>query len=709
VRKDIALILLILAILALIVVPLGPTMLDVLLSINLTFAVLLLIVAVYLKHPADFPTFPTVILLGTAFRLALSISTTRQILSEADAGDIIKTFGTFVIGGNIAIGLIVFLIITVFQFLVVTKGAERVAEVSARFALDAMPGKQMSIDADLRAEVIDKTQAGERREALARESQFFGAMDGAMKFVKGDAIAGLIIIFINLVGGISVGMLVLGFDFSTAMSTYTLLTLGDGLVAQLPALLMALCAGIVTTRVEGTKNDDLGSDIWRDLVSDPRVPAAAAGIVILIGLIPGFPFINFAIGAAILLLVSFSIRKVLAVQRDQDAADAAAAAAAPMSEQAQIADDMADPMGAAAWTLNDGPRSDRVILRIGGALAASTDLAAIDAQVGAFLDRYDQTRGLCFHPPRIEVIDNSERFARSFEVLLDEVPIITETVPADSYLLRCDDSMLEALGCHYDDAAPVRWHEFGGFWLPDSTRDKARETHSEPVPLETLIATITFRIVETNVGVLFSDEQFNRFLAHLADASPAKRAQLDEQSERTVFFQTLRYLAEDGVPLRPVPLIVDTYLTWIHSHGNVGALELSEFMRGSLKRQICHAMSGARDVIGVVLLDPEIENETRHALAQAGQLDSAASSDGLPLNAELSDALLAQFKSLLRALSPNDPVPVVIASSSIRRRLRNYLSANRVSLPVLAPHELSPEINIHPVARMVMPSPDAAY
>jgi len=616
VRKDIALILLILAILALIVVPLGPTMLDVLLSINLTFAVLLLIVAVYLKHPADFPTFPTVILLGTAFRLALSISTTRQILSEADAGDIIKTFGTFVIGGNIAIGLIVFLIITVFQFLVVTKGAERVAEVSARFALDAMPGKQMS---------------------------------------------------------------------------------------------MALCAGIVTTRVEGTKNDDLGSDIWRDLVSDPRVPAAAAGIVILIGLIPGFPFINFAIGAAILLLVSFSIRKVLAVQRDQDAADAAAAAAAPMSEQAQIADDMADPMGAAAWTLNDGPRSDRVILRIGGALAASTDLAAIDAQVGAFLDRYDQTRGLCFHPPRIEVIDNSERFARSFEVLLDEVPIITETVPADSYLLRCDDSMLEALGCHYDDAAPVRWHEFGGFWLPDSTRDKARETHSEPVPLETLIATITFRIVETNVGVLFSDEQFNRFLAHLADASPAKRAQLDEQSERTVFFQTLRYLAEDGVPLRPVPLIVDTYLTWIHSHGNVGALELSEFMRGSLKRQICHAMSGARDVIGVVLLDPEIENETRHALAQAGQLDSAASSDGLPLNAELSDALLAQFKSLLRALSPNDPVPVVIASSSIRRRLRNYLSANRVSLPVLAPHELSPEINIHPVARMVMPSPDAAY
>lgn len=707
-RKDIALILLILAILALIVVPLGPFMLDALLSINLTLSVLLLIVAVYLRHPADFPTFPTVILLGTAFRLALSIATTRQILSEADAGDIIKTFGTFVISGNIAIGLIVFLIITVFQFLVITKGAERVAEVSARFALDAMPGKQMSIDADLRAEAITKEEAQEKREALARESQFFGAMDGAMKFVKGDAIAGLIIIFINLIGGISVGMIALGFTFEDAVATYTLLTLGDGLVAQLPALLMALCAGIVTTRVNGSDNVDLGTDIWRDLVKDPRVPAAAAGIVILIGLIPGFPFINFAIGAAVLLIVSFSIRKVL-LQTAQDefaAQEAAKAAAQPIEdiEPTNTATDAAP----APWVMNEGRRSDRITLRIGAALAQELDLAELDTLMKSFLARYDQTRGLLFSPPHFEIVETIPSFARSFEVVLDEVPLIKEDVPESSFLLHADMSLIEAMGLTQQDVEAVRWHEFGGYWLPNTALESAEKMQSPATPVGSYMATIAFRIYETNVGTLFSDTQFERFLAQAAKSNAQQKAQLNGQSERTVFFQTLRYLAEDGVPLRPVPLIVDTFLLWVQTHGNVGALELSEYMRGSLKRQICHAMAGSQQAIGVVLLDPTIEEEARNAVAVTGQRENAASSDGLPLTVEVSEAILSQFKNLLRGMSPDDPTPVVIASSQIRRRMRNFLSANRVSLPVLAPHELSPEINVHPIARMVLPAPETS-
>lgn len=700
-RKDIALILLILAILALIVVPLGPNMLDALLSINLTLSVLLLIVAVYLRHPADFPTFPTVILLGTAFRLALSISTTRQILSEADAGQIIKTFGTFVISGNIAIGLIVFLIITVFQFLVVTKGAERVAEVSARFALDALPGKQMSIDADLRAEAIDKQTATERREALARESQFFGAMDGAMKFVKGDAIAGLIIIFINLVGGISVGMMVLGFTFDQAVATYTLLTLGDGLVAQLPALLMALCAGIVTTRVDSSNNIDLGTDIWRDLVHDPRVPAAAAGIVVLIGLIPGFPFLNFAIGAGILLLVSYSIRKVLQVTAQEEADEKARLLAEQEEEEPETV-----VIETPGWTLNEGPRSRRVTLRLGADLVPELDMRKLDETIKAFLQRYDQSRGLSFAPPRIEVTANSGRFGRTFEVVLDEVPLVSDTVPEDSFLLRGDEGMLSALKCDPDEAAPVRWREFNGYWMPNSTRAAAMDISSDPVPIEEHIAKIAFRIYETNVGVLFAEDQFNRFMEQAAKASPHQQAQLDNQSERVVFFQTLRYLAEDGVPLRPAALIVDTFLTWIQTHGNVGALELSEYMRGSLNRQICHAMTGSRDAMGVILLDPAVEEEARNAVAMTAHRENAASTDGLPLTVEVSEALLNQFKKLMQSLTPEDPAPVVIASSVIRRRLRNYLSANRLSLPVLAPHELSPEVNVHPIARLVLPAPE---
>lgn len=696
-RKDIALILLILAILALIIVPLGPAVLDVLLSVNLTLAVLLLIVAVYLKHPADFATFPTVILLGTAFRLALSIATTRQILSQADAGQIIETFGSFVIAGNIAIGLIVFLIITVFQFLVVTKGAERVAEVSARFALDALPGKQMSIDADLRAENIDKDTATEKRSRLERESQFFGSMDGAMKFVKGDAIAGLIIIFINLIGGISVGMLVHGMSFNLAIETYTLLTLGDGLVAQLPALLMALCAGIVTTRIDGEENIDLGTDIWRDLVTDPRVPAAASGIVLLIGMIPGFPLLNFAVAAAVLLIVSFSMRQMLLTETAEAApatGDGAMAAAGADARQ----------MGAPATaTQPEIAESKRLRIKIGAELAQDLDIDAAKQVLHRLFAAYDKQRGLSLPPPPVQIVSDEPHLDRGFAIELDEVPLVVEIVPEDAVLFLADHTALAAMGCDDQEIIPTRWHEFRGHWVPRDYTDDARQFQFEPIAVEQYLAQVAFRIAESNIGTLFSYDQFEAFLNALSANNPKQRQELDQRSETNVFFSTLRYLAEDGVPLRPAGLIVDAFLNWVQAEGNIGALALSERMRGSLKRQICHALSDGRGTMGVVILDPVVEAAAREAIAAGAHQDSAASTDGLPLSVEMSEAVLSQFHQLCAQLSTDGPLPAVIAPSKIRRRLRNYLSANRVSLPVLAPHELSPEIQVHPVARINAP------
>lgn len=526
-----------------------------------------------------------------------------------------------------------------------------------------------------------------------------------MKFVKGDAIAGLIIIFINLIGGISVGMLILNMDFSTAMHTFTLLTLGDGLVAQLPALLMALCAGIVTTRVDSQENIDLGTDIWRDLVHDPRVPAAAAGIVILIGLIPGFPFLNFAVGAAVLLIVSFSIRRVLlaeaALEESEEVRD-------QVVEQ-EIADQTQEIAAPVEPEFNAGPRSTRVIIRIGADLAAKTDVTSLDRTLQAFLSQYAYSRGIDIDLPYIDIKSDNPDLIHAYEVVLDEAPIITEWVPRDTFMLRCDEGILSSLDCDIGEITYARWHEFQGFWVPEKARKSALDIQLVPEDMALHLASVAFRIIETNVGVLFGNAQLDRFLGHLAEENPALRRQLDDQVDRTVFFQTLRYLAEDGVPLRPVSLIADTFLTWIQTHGNVGALDLSEYMRGSLKRQICHALSGARDVMGVVLLDPAIEAEARNAVAMHENSGTAASTDGLPLSVEVSETLLNQFKALMRNLTPGDPSPVVIASSAIRRRLRNYLSANRVSLPVLAPHELSPEINVHPIARMVLPSAEAAY
>ncbi|MEP5376020.1 MAG: flagellar biosynthesis protein FlhA, partial [Hyphomicrobiales bacterium] len=292
-RKDLILVSLLVAILALMIVPISQRIIDILLSLNLSLAVVLLMMAVYLKHSSDFSTFPSVILISTAFRLALSIGTTRMILSEADGGQIIGVFGDFVVGGNVAIGLVIFLIVTVVQFLVVTKGAERVAEVGARFALDALPGKQMSIDADVRAGIVNAEEGEKMRRRLDKDSQFFGAMDGAMKFVKGDAIAGLIIIAINLIGGIAVGVVSHGMTFGGAVSIYSLLTIGDGLVAQIPALLMSMCAGVIVTRVASPDNVDLGTDIAGELLADFRVTSIAAIIVGMIGFIPGFPMFTF--------------------------------------------------------------------------------------------------------------------------------------------------------------------------------------------------------------------------------------------------------------------------------------------------------------------------------------------------------------------------------------------------------------------------------
>jgi type III secretion protein V len=288
-RGDLAIATLVLVAIVMMIVPLPTPVVDVLITANIAASVLILLVAFYIAEPVELSSLPSVILIATLFRLAITITTARLILLQADAGEIINAFGSFVIGGNIAVGLVIFVIITVAQFVVITKGAERVAEVAARFSLDALPGKQMSIDSDLRGGDIDQAEARRQRRRLGQESHLYGAMDGAMKFVRGDAIAGLVIILVNLIGGLAIGSMQHGLSLSAAAETYSLLTVGDGLVAQIPALLVSVAAGTVVTRVASTDRLDLGTEISRQLLNDPR--ALFLGAVIMLGLafIPGFP------------------------------------------------------------------------------------------------------------------------------------------------------------------------------------------------------------------------------------------------------------------------------------------------------------------------------------------------------------------------------------------------------------------------------------
>src|SRR3954452_4741179 len=318
--SDMALAGLVVAIVGMMIVPLPTPLLDLLISVNIATGVVLLLVAIYVSDALKIATFPTLLLLTTLFRLALEVSATRLILLRADAGEVIRAFGNFVVAGNLVVGAVVFLILTMIQFIVISKGSERVAEVAARFTLDAMPGKQMSIDAELRAGHIDHNEARRRRSALARESQLFGSMDGAMKFVKGDAIAGIVVLAVNIVGGLVIGVLQRGLDVATAAKTYTVLTIGEGLVSQIPALVISTAAGIIVTRVASEEEGGhLGRDIGLQVMAQPKAIAIAAGLLLLLAVVPGLPGVPFVTLGIVLGLIAWRLLRTPAAAAAESA------------------------------------------------------------------------------------------------------------------------------------------------------------------------------------------------------------------------------------------------------------------------------------------------------------------------------------------------------------------------------------------------------
>ncbi|MEJ6402708.1 flagellar biosynthesis protein FlhA [Yoonia sp. 2307UL14-13] len=671
-RKDIALVAVIVASLTLMVVPLNSTIIDILLAVNISLAVLLLMVAVYLKHPSDFSTFPSVILIGTAFRLSLSIGTTRLILSEAEAGDIIETFGEFVVSGSIAIGLVIFLIITVVQFIVVTKGAERVAEVGARFALDALPGKQMSIDAEARAGNITAEEAAERRARLDRESRFFGAMDGAMKFVKGDAIAGIIIICINLIGGVAVGMSAHGYGFGEAIGIFSLLTIGDGLVAQIPALLMSLCAGIIVTRAEGQKGKDLGSDISAEIIADPRVPAIGAPIVLGVGLIPGFPTITFAAMAVGMLLISAAIRRALRAQEKSE--DAEAQAELDQQAAASEADNLA--LGF----------DDRIRLVIATDLADHLDLSKISQRLATHLTMLHAARGVRFLCPVIEAKRLSD--PQGFQIEIDEVPVARETVPQDHVLLT---------GRVEENDDHPKWPLIDGIWIPRDQAEVISDSKQIECDLEVGISDLTFRIYEQNLGNLFSHGIFAGLMEEAREVEPVQMQKIDEELDDGSFYKMLRYLVEDGVPLRPLSLVVSSIRYWLTTLDDHQPVILAECLRGSMKRQLCHRIAGEDGVLGLALVEPGLEGKLRQGLHDQSNATLDLANCGLALDPETNDLFLSHVRRLMKTKGQQGRQIALVVSSDLRRRVRNQLASHNLHLPVLAAQEISSEIPSFPI------------
>jgi len=428
-RSDVVLAIFLAMIVIMMILPMPTVAVDILVAINISIAIVLMMIGVYLSSPVKFSSFPTVLLFTTLFRLALSITTTRLILLQADAGNIITTFGDFVVGGNIVVGIVVFLIITLVQFIVITKGSERVAEVAARFSLDGMPGKQMSIDGDLRAGTIDTEQASQKRKLLEKESQLYGSMDGAMKFVKGDAIAGIFIILINIIGGISVGTLQQDMDLNDALRIYTILTIGDGLVAQIPALFIAITSGIMVTRVDSGKSKNLGQDIGDQVFAQPKALLIGAAIVFGFALVPGFPTITFIF---IALLLGFIGCVLLACSRHTKQQSGESFQQARMSE----AEDEEALLNSDSRQIIAAPLAIEFSMK----LSETIKDTHLNKDINVLKKSFEKSLGVPF--PDIVIRYIPEERADHYRILLNEIPVIEDGFKNNESLIVAIDDVL---------------------------------------------------------------------------------------------------------------------------------------------------------------------------------------------------------------------------------------------------------------------------
>lgn len=674
-RGDLVIAILMLVAVIMLLIPLPTFLVDILITANISISVLVLLVCFYISHPLEFSSLPSVILITTLFRLAITITTTRLILLQADAGAIIATFGMFVVGGSIAVGLIIFLIITVAQFIVVAKGSERVAEVAARFTLDALPGKQMSIDAELRSGDIDQAEARRLRHQLGRESQLFGAMDGAMKFVKGDVIAGIVIILVNLVGGLAVGILQHGMSFSEAASIYTLLTVGDGLVAQIPALLVAIASGTMVTRVAGADGQgDLGGQITGQLTSEPRALALAAAVLIGLSLVPGFPTLVFlALGSA------FGAGAYAIHQRKgATAIDGSTTTAA--SEQHSA------PRPLSLGSIDASKATSRIEVRLGVELGTAIPEPEFAQMAGRI--RGELYADLGVNVPAIGHRVDHALAPRHIRIDLEGAPILEATIPPHDILVEADVDNLDLLGVSYEKGPSIAGQR-NTIWINAQYTDSLKK------------AGLRF-FVPTEIAGKWLGYMLRRYAGHFVGIQETRKllsdmeadyADLVREAQEAVPLQkiaeVLRRLVAENVPIQNLRLILEAVVEWSQREQDVALL--TEYVRIALKRQISFRSADRNNVIAAYVLEQSAEEVLRNAV------HPAAAGPFLDIYHDGTQSLVVQLE---RATSQTSVgvLPVVLAAMDVRRHLRSLLVHNGIELPVLSYQELAPEYNVQPLA-----------
>ena len=629
--------LILMMLLAMVVIPLPPIALDIFFTFNIALSLVVVLVVVYTMKPLEFSVFPSLLLVATLLRLALNVASTRVVLLEGHnggdaAGKVIEAFGAFVIGGNYAVGLVVFFILVIINFVVVTKGAGRVSEVSARFTLDAMPGKQMAIDADLNSGLIDQDEARTRRDEVSREADFYGAMDGASKFVRGDAIAGILILLINIIGGLSIGMAQHGLDFSTAMRFYVLLTIGDGLVAQIPSLLLSTSAAIIVTRVSGGAQD-MGGQVISQLFSNPKALAVASGVLTLMGIIPGMP--NFAFLS--LALASGAGAWWLTKQRRVvESEPVPEPALEPTPEQRELSWDDVQPV-------------DVIGLEVGYRLIPLVDRN----QGGELLSRIKGVRRklsqeLGFLIQSVHIRDNLELSPNDYRITLNGVIAGGAEIYPDRDLAINPGRVFGALkGIETKDPS------FGldAVWIDPDQREHAQTLGYTVVDASTVVATNLSEILQSHAHELLGHEEVQQLLESLSKTTPKLVEDLvPKQLSVSVILKILQGLLEEHVPIRDIRTIAETLAEQSARSQDAGVL--TSAVRVALSRSIVQQLVGSEEEIPVAVLDPNLEQILQQTLqstegGQAGfepglaeQLQSAIAETAARLEAEGQESIL---------------------------------------------------------------------
>jgi len=669
--QDLAIAFVLVLAISLMVVPMPTILVDMLIGLNFGIAILLLMTGIYLQTPLQLSTLPGMVLISTIFRLALSITTTRLILSEADAGEIVRTFGEFVVAGNVVVGLVIFLVITVVQFIVIAKGSERVAEVSARFTLDALPGKQMSIDAELRNGDIDNEEASKKRKLLERESQLYGSMDGAMKFVKGDAIAGLVITAVNLIGGFLIGTTQLGLSFSDAMHEYSLLTVGDALISQIPALLLSITAASVVTRVSSETKQNLGQDISRQLFSDHRAMTLAGATLIFMAFLPGFPSTILISLGAIFIVASILRRRTAARERaaENEGQDVASD---HVNEQLEDAIPLAGH--AKDLTVQTEPNTLlRVVLspNLAGHISQKTMSPYLEAV------RAKAEENLGIRPPEISYGTDDSLADDSYRIDLEGVPLFTGTAKLDRLQYLDDIKHLELMKIEFEPTGD----EIKGVWVDSGHAPVLSQAGSSYLNCPQVIAERLLAMVMKNASAFLGIQETRELISGFSE----KYAELINEVLRTTSVQKIadvfRRLLNEGISLVNMRLILEALAEWSEKEQDVVAL--TEYVRSALKRQICNTHSDENRVVSGFVLDQAVERAVRQSVQQT------TAGGYLVLDERSSETLCLEVKKLLARSSESDSKAVILTSLDVRRHIRSLLSRNGVDIPVLSFQDLA--------------------